>query len=50
MSENLISRKENLKKCTGFEEQKRTSYIRKTFILALSSAAFCLQNRASDFF
>ena len=33
------------KKCTNFEEQKGTRYIRETFILALlSSAVFRLQN------
>ena len=48
------SRKENLKKCTNFEEQKGTRYIyngKRTFIMALpSSAVFRLQNRVSDFF
>ena len=36
-----FSRKENLKKCTSFEEQKGT---------LSSSAIFRLQNRVSDFF
>ena len=49
--EKVISRKENLKKCTSFEEQKGTSIFGKTFILALlSSPVFRLQNRVSDFF
>ena len=43
------SRKENLQKCTSFEEQK--GILQKTFILALlSSAVFRLQNHVSDFF
>ena len=38
-----FSWKENLKKCTNFEEQQGTRYIWGTFILALSSSAFyCL--------
>ena len=46
-----FNREENLKKCTTFEERKGTRYIRKTFILALSSSAvFRLQNHVSDFF
>ena len=44
-------RKENLKKCTNFEEQKGTRYIRRKVYLALSSSAVVrLQNRVSDFF
>ena len=43
-----FSQKENLKKCTNFEEQKGTRYIwwgGGTFIFALSSSAvFRLQN------
>ena len=46
-----FSQKENLKKCTNFEEQKGTRYIRGTYVLALSfSAFFRLQNCVSDFF
>ena len=45
------SKKKNLKKYTSFEEQKVQGIFRETFSLALlSSAAFCLQNRVSDFF
>ena len=47
--EKYISRKENSKKCTSFEEQKGTKYIWEAFILLLSSAVFRLQNRISDF-
>ena len=38
-----------MKKCTSFEGQKGTRYIRETFILVLlsSTAIFCLQNRVS---
>ena len=44
-----ISRKENLMKCTSFEEQK--GLFGDTFILALSSSAvFRLLVRFSDFF
>ena len=51
LSKLRFSRKENLKKCTNFEEQKGTRHIGETFILALSSSAvFCRQNHASDFF
>ena len=39
------SRKENLKKCSNFEDQKGASIFGGTFILALSSSAvFSLQN------
>ena len=45
-----FSLKENLKKCTSFEEQKSTSYIWGNVILALlSSAVLHLQNNVSDF-
>ena len=37
-----FSRKENLKKCTSFEEQKGTRYIRENVFALLSSAVFCL--------
>ena len=41
----IICRKENLKKCTSFEDQKGIRYIREMFILALlSSAVIRLQN------
>ena len=44
-----FSWKENLKKCTSFEEQKDTRYVRGNVFLALSSSAiFPLQNRVSD--
>ena len=44
-------RKENLKKCTSFGEQKGTIYIRENVYFGfLSSAVFCLLNRVSDFF
>ena len=35
MSKNYISRKENLKKCTSFEEQKGTRYIRGSVCFAI---------------
>ena len=47
MSEKYISRKENLKKCTTFEEQKGTRYIRENFYFhiiifsCLSSTKLC---------
>ena len=51
LSENYISRKENLKKCNSFEKQKGTQYIRENFTLELvSSAVFRLQKCVSDFF
>ena len=44
-----FSWKENLKKCTDFEEVQ--GIFRETFILALSpSSVFCLQNYVPDFF
>ena len=46
-----ISQKENLKKCSSFEEQKGTRYIRGNVYFALLFSAFVrLQNRVSDFF
>ena len=46
-----FSQKENLKKCTSFEEKKVQGIFVKPFILtSLSSVIFCLQNRVSDFF
>ena len=46
-----FSRKENLKKCTRFEEQKGTWCTGETFILSLpSSVVSRLQNVVSDFF
>ena len=46
-----FSQKENLKKCTNFEEQKGTRYIRGKFISASSSSAvFRLRKRVLDFF
>ena len=48
LPENWIPRKENLKTCTSFEEQKGTRYIRENVFLA--SAVFFLQNCFSDFF
>ena len=51
LRDKYISRKENSKKCTRFEEQKFASLFEETFILSLlSSAVFRLQNRVSDFF
>ena len=51
LSEKLVTRKENLKKCTNFEEQKDTRYIQGNVYLALLySDVFHLQNRVSDFF
>ena len=44
----LVQLKENLEKCTSFEEKKVQGIFGKTFILA--SAVFRLQNRVSDFF
>ena len=45
-----FSQKENLKKCTSFEEQKVQGIFGETFILALlSSAVFRLQKCVSDF-
>ena len=45
-SKHRICWKENLKKCTNFEEQKGPRYIWGTFTLALlPSAVFRLQNR-----
>ena len=47
MSEKYISRKENLKKCTTFEEQKGTRYVRENFYFhiiifsCLSSTKLC---------
>ena len=50
-SQNIDFLKENLKKCTNFEEQKGTKYVWGTFRLTLSSSAvFSLQNCVSDFF
>ena len=50
-SKHWFSQKENLKKCTNFEEQKGTKYVWGTFRLTLSSSAvFSLQNCVSDFF
>ena len=44
----LVQLKENLEKCTSFEEKKVQGIFGKTFILA--SAVFRLQNRVLDFF
>ena len=50
LSKLRFSWKENLKKCTNFEEQKGWRYIRGTFILGLSSSAVVRpQNYVSDF-
>ena len=50
-SQSIDFLKENLKKCTNFEEQKGTKYVWGTFRLTLSSSAvFSLQNCVSDFF
>ena len=44
-------RKENLKKCTRFEEQKGAKYIwGNVYFSLLSSAVFRLQNSVSDLF
>ena len=46
-----FSRKEDLKKCTSFEEQKDTRYIRGNVYFGITIlAVFRLQNRGSDFF
>ena len=51
LSQKKKFRKENLKKCTIFEEQKGTRYIRgNVYFGILSSAVFRLQNYVSDFF
>ena len=51
LSEKQIFQKENLKKCTSFEDQKPLSNIRGPFILALlSSTVVRLQTQVSDFF
>ena len=41
--EKQISRKENLKKCTRFEEQKSTKYIRENVFLELLYSAVFLR-------
>ena len=49
LPKNYISRKENLKKCTIFEEQKRTRYIQRNICFGiivfscLSSTKLCLR-------
>ena len=46
-----FSEKENLNKCSKFEERKSSKVFGEMFILALlSSAVFCLQDCVADFF
>ena len=56
MSEKWISQKENLKKCTSFEEQKGARYIQKNvyfniiIFICLSSTKSCLRFLLNCFF
>ena len=50
LSKKEISQEENLKKCSSFEEQKGTKYIRgNVYFGKVSSAVIRLQNCVSDF-